>query len=230
MAEPKAEAKPHYHGHRTRLRERFAAAPGALPDYEILELVLAFAVPRQDTKPTAKALLSRFGTLAAVLAAEPARLEEVEGCGPACVQALKLVREAGLRMLRAEVLQKPALASWQALLDYCTASMANNPIEQFRILFLDRKNQVIADEEQQRGTVDHTPVYPREVVKRALELQASAIIMVHNHPSGDPAPSRADIEMTKAVRDAAKAVDVALHDHLVIGKGRHASFRALGLL
>ena len=227
---PKAAAKAAHAGHRERLRTRFMAAPGAVPDYEVLELILFAANTRGDTKKLAKALIERFGSFAKVLAAAPARLGDVKGCGEAAVAVLKATREAGLRMLRAEVLEKPVLSSCNALLAYCQASMANNPTEQFRILFLDRKNRVIEDEEQQRGTVDHTPVYPREVVRRALELHASAIIMVHNHPSGDPAPSKADIEMTRQVRDAAKAVDIALHDHLVIGQGRHSSFRALGLL
>ncbi len=222
--------KPHYLGHRERLRERFAATPDALPDYEILELILMQAVPRQDVKPAAKELIARFKSLAGVLAAEPARLKETALVKDAAVQAIKLARAAGLRLLKHDVVQRHAVSSWQALLDYCRASMAHNPTEQFRILFLDAKNHVIADEQQQKGTVNHTPVYPREVVKRALELQASALILVHNHPSGDPKPSKADIDMTRAVRDAAKAMDIALHDHVVIGKADHASFRALGLL
>lgn len=217
-------------GHRERLRERFLAAPGAVPDYEILEMLLFAANARGDTKPLAKALIARFRTLAGVLAAEPVALAQVQGCGEAAIAIIKAAREAGLRMLRAEVQEKPVVSSWQALLDYLQATMGENPTEQFRIIFLDNKNRVLGDEEQQRGTVNHTPVYPREVVKRALELHASAIILVHNHPSGDPKPSRADIDMTLTVRDAAKAVDIALHDHIVIGRGQHASFRALGLL
>jgi DNA repair protein RadC len=228
-AQPRPE-KPAHAGHRERLRERFLNAPGAVPDYEILELLLFAANPRGDTKPLAKALIARFRTLSAVLAADAAALARVEGSGPAAIAVIKAAREAGLRMLRAEAKAKPVVASWQALLDYLQASMAENATEQFRILFLDNKNRIIEDEEQQRGTVNHTPVYPREVVKRALELHASALILVHNHPSGDPKPSRADIDMTRAVRDAAKSVDIALHDHIVIGRGQHASFRALGLL
>jgi DNA repair protein RadC len=228
-AQPMRKQNPHG-GHRERLRERFLAAPGAVPDYEILELLLFAANARGDTKPLAKALIDRFRSLAGVLAAEPVALAQVPGCGEAAIAILKATREAGLRMLRAEVREKPVVSSWQALLDYLQATMGQNPTEQFRIIFLDNRNRVLGDEEQQRGTVNHTPVYPREVVKRALELHASAIILVHNHPSGDPKPSRADIDMTRAVRDAAKAVDIALHDHIVIGRGQHASFRALGLL
>jgi DNA repair protein RadC len=223
--------KPHYLGHRERLRLRFRDTQGAgLADYEILELLLFAAAPRRDTKPLAKALLQRFGNLGAVLAAEPGRLSEVEGCGDSAISLLKVTREAALRMLKAEIVNRHAIGSWQALLDYCRASMAHEATEQFRILFLDRKNFVIADEIQQKGTVDHTPVYPREVVKRALMLQASAIIMVHNHPSGDPTPSRADIDMTKQIREAARGVGITLHDHVVVGKNDTVSFKRLGLL
>ena len=222
---------PHYLGHRERLRARFLETGGAgMPDYEILELIL-FGVFRQgDVKPLAKRLVQEFGSLGGVLAADAARLREVKGCGETAIAALKVTREAGLRLLRGDVLQRPVISSWQALLDYCRAALADEPTEQFRILFLDRKNHVIKDERQQQGTVDHTPVYPREVVKRALELQASALILVHNHPSGDPTPSAADIEMTRQVREAARAVGIALHDHVVIGRKTHASFRSLGLL
>jgi DNA repair protein RadC len=225
-----AVTSPHA-GHRERLRDRFLKAPDALPDYELLEMLLFAARTRGDTKPLAKALIKAFGSLADVLGAEPARLRKVEGAeSDAVVAAVKLVQQAAARLARAEVMGKPVIASWQALLDYCQIAMARNATEQFRILFLDRKNALIADELQQQGTVDHTPVYPREVLKRALELGASALIMVHNHPSGDPAPSRADIDMTRQVRDAAKAVGIALHDHIVVGNGRHASFKSLGLL
>lgn len=225
------DAAPHYLGHRERLRARFLETGGAgMPDYEILELIL-FGVFRQgDVKPLAKRLVQEFGSLGGVLAADAARLREVKGCGDAVIATLKVTREAGLRLLRGDVLQRPVISSWQALLDYCRAALADEPTEQFRILFLDRKNHVIKDERQQQGTVDHTPVYPREVVKRALELQASALILVHNHPSGDPTPSAADIEMTRQVREAARAVGIALHDHVVIGRKAHASFRSLGLL
>ena len=226
-----AKEQPDHAGHRTRLRRRLVDSAGAgMPDYEILELVL-FGVFRQgDTKPLAKKLLREFGDIAGVLSAEPERLKEIEGCGEAVIAALKATREAGLRLLRARVMERQAVSSWQELLDYCRASMSHQPIEEFRVLFLDRRNRVIADEALQRGTVDHAPVYPREVVKRALEKQASAIIMVHNHPSGDPTPSAGDIEVTRRVQEAAKGVGIALHDHLVMGKDRHVSFKSLGLI
>jgi DNA repair protein RadC len=226
-----AAPPPHYFGHRERLRERFLSAGGnALPDYELLELVLFAALPRRDVKPLAKALLARFGSFAETIAAPPERLQEVDGIGESVVIQLKIVEAAALRLSKTKVLGRPALSSWQALLDYCSAAMARNPQEQFRVLFLDRKNALIADEVQGYGTVDHTPVYPREIVKRALELSASAIILVHNHPSGDPTPSRADIEMTREIVAAAKSLRIAVHDHLVIGRGGHASFKALGLM
>jgi DNA repair protein RadC len=224
-------AKPDYLGHRERLRQRLLnAGSEALADYELLEFLLYSAKSRGDTKPLAKALLKRFGSLAAVLGAAPEALGAVKGMGPASVAALVAVRAAAREMLRAEMVRRPVISSWQHLLDYCTARLGFAEAEEFHLLFLDAKNAVIADETQQHGTVNHTPVYPREVVKRALELAASAIIMVHNHPSGDVTPSRADIEMTRAVREAAKAVGISLHDHLVFGRGRHASFKNLGLL
>lgn len=231
MAAADETDKPHYHGHRNRLRARFLESGGAgIPDYEILELILFGVFRNGDVKPLAKALVAEFGSLAAALAAPAERLAQVPGCGEAVIAALKVIREAGLRMLKADAMQRPAISNWQALLDYCRAALQHEGIEQFRILFLDRKNQVIADEAQQRGTIDHTPVYPREVVKRALELNAAALILVHNHPSGDPTPSRADIEMTRQVRDAAAALGIALHDHLVVGRKGHVSFREKGLL
>ncbi len=223
--------KPHYLGHRERLRERLlAAGADALPDYELLEFLLFAARPRGDTKPLAKALIQRFGSFAAVLGAEKEALLDVEGMGEASAAALLAVRAAAQRFLRADLTQRPVIGSWQALIDYCTAAAGYAAVEEFRLLFLDKRNGLIADERQQRGTVDHTPVYPREVVKRALALGASAIIMVHNHPSGDTTPSRADIEMTRAVANAVAAVGIALHDHIIIGRGRHASFKSLGLL
>ncbi len=223
--------KPHYTGHRQRLRERFLGPGGeALPDYELLELVLSMARSRVDTKPLAKELLKRFGGFAEVISADPQRLREVNGVGEAVIAALKVVRVSALRLARGEVMERSVLSSWQALIDYLSAAMSHDGTEQFRILFLDRKNVLIADERQQSGTVDHTPVYPREVVKRALELGASALIMVHNHPSGDPTPSKADIEMTREVIEAGARMGITVHDHLVIGKGRHESFKALGLL
>ena len=222
---------PHYVGHRERLRERFlAGGAGGLPDYELMELVLFAALPRRDVKPLAKALLARFGSFAEVIAAPRDRLCEVDGVGDNVVTQLKVIEAAALRLSKTKVLGRPALSTWQALLDYCAAAMARNPSEEFRILFLDRKNALIADEVQGRGTVDHTPVYPREIVKRALELSASAIILVHNHPSGDPSPSRADIEMTREIVAAAKALRIAVHDHLIVGRGGTSSFKALGLM
>jgi DNA repair protein RadC len=228
--DPKAE-EPHYIGHRQRLRDRFlTSGAGALADYELLELVLFLAIPRRDVKPMAKTLLDRFGTLQGVLTAELEQLTAVDGMSDVAAAALKVVEAAGRTLARQEVLGREVLGSWDKVLDYCRVTLAREPTERFHLLFLDRKNALITDEKQQEGTVDHTPVYPREVVKRALELNASAIIMVHNHPSGDTTPSRADIEMTKKVRDAAAAVGIALHDHLVIGRTGHASFKALGLL
>lgn len=225
------DSKPHYLGHRQRLRERFMQAGGdALADYELVELLLGMAQPRRDTKPLAKTLIARFGSFAEVVSAEPAELAAVDGTGPVSVAALKLVREAAIRLARQQVMARPVLSSWEALLDYCTAAMANLRSEQFRLLFLDRKNVLIADEVQQRGTVDQAPVYPREVARRALELHASAVIMVHNHPTGDPTPSKADREMTRQVKDALNAVGVTLHDHVVIGRGRYWSFRSQGMI
>jgi DNA repair protein RadC len=218
-------------GHRERLRDRFAkGGADAMPDYELLELTLFAALPRRDTKPLAKALLARFGSFAEVIAAPRARLLEVKGVGEGVVHHLKIVEAAAHRLAKTRVINRPALSSWTALLDYCTAAMARAQNEEFRVLFLDRKNILIADEVQNRGTVDHTPVYPREIIKRALELSASSIILVHNHPSGDPTPSKADIVMTREVAGAAKALGIAVHDHLVIGRGGHASFKSLGLL
>lgn len=228
---PPLGAEEHRLAHRRRLRQRFTdGGADAVPDYELLEMILYRALPRGDTKPLAKALLKKFGDLNHVLAAPPARLKDVKGVGERVVFELKLIEAVGHRMARARVLKKPLLSSWEALLDYCQTAMAHRDVEQFRILFLDRKNVLIADEAQQTGTVDHVPVYPREVVKRALELNASALILVHNHPSGDPTPSMADIEMTNAIRDSADILGITIHDHLVIGKAREVSFRAEGLL
>jgi DNA repair protein RadC len=227
----KDAGKPHYLGHRERLRRRFReAGPDSLPDYELLELILFRAAPRRDTKPLAKAVIARFGTFAEALNAPEELLREVPGIGEAAITELKLVRAAALRLMRGEVLERPVLSSWAQVLDYCRASMGFANKEQFRILFLDKRNQIIADEVQQTGTVDHTPVYVREVVKRALELSATAIVLVHNHPSGDPTPSRADIELTKQIVAAAKPLGVLVHDHIIVGKQGHASFRGLGLI
>ena len=217
--------------HRERLRDRFLkGGADAMPDYELLEMTLFAAVPRRDTKPLAKALLARFGSFAEVIAAPPARLAEINGAGMSVVQQLKIVEAAAHRSAKTQVINRPALSSWTALLDYCTAAMARVTNEEFRVLFLDRKNVLVADELQNRGTVDHTPVYPREIIKRALVLSASAIILVHNHPSGDPTPSKADIAMTREVVTAARTLGIAVHDHLVIGRSGHASFKSLGLL
>jgi DNA repair protein RadC len=217
--------------HRKRLRERFRqGGAAALPDYELLELVLFGAVQQQDMKPLARLLLDTFGDFNRVISAPVSRLMQVRGVGEAIVTQLKIVEAAGQRMARARVMNRAVLTSWDALLDYCHTAMAHRETEQFRILFLDRKNVLIADEEQARGTVDHVPVYPREVVKRALELNASALILVHNHPSGDPTPSEADIAMTAQIQDAAQVLGITLHDHLIVGRSREVSFRSLGYL
>lgn len=217
--------------HRKRLRDRFMiGGAAAMPDYEVLELVLFRAIPRQDVKPLAHLLLETFKDFNGVLSAPVERLRRVKGVGDAVVQELKIVEAAAHRLARAKVMRKHVVSSWDALLDYCHTTMAHRETEQFRVLFLDRKNMLIADEEQAQGTVDHVPVYPREVVKRALELNASAIILVHNHPSGDPTPSDSDVTMTQQVEDAARALGLTLHDHLIIGKSRELSFRAQGYL
>ncbi len=221
----------HRLAHRKRLRSRFSdGGADAVPDYELLEMILYRALPRGDTKPLAKTLLKRFGDLNHVLAAPPPRLKEVTGVGDRVVFELKLMEAVGHRMARAKVMKQPILSSWDSLLSYCQTAMAHRDLEQFRVLYLDRKNVLIADEAQADGTVDHVPVYPREVVKRALELNASALILVHNHPSGDPNPSQSDVDMTYAIRDAAEVLGLVLHDHLIIGKGRELSFRSEGYL
>ncbi len=222
---------PHFIGHRERLKERFRETGGdALADYELLEMLLFRAIRRGDTKPLAKRLIARFGSFAEVLSAQPTRLMEVTGVGEAVATEIKLVHAAAMRLMRGQVLNRPLLGSWAAILDYVRAARAFSDNEQFRILFLDKKNQLIADEVQQEGTVDHTPVYPREVMKRALELGASAIVLVHNHPSGDPAPSMPDIEMTRKIVDAGQRLGVTIHDHVIVGRKGHFSFRSTGLL
>jgi DNA repair protein RadC len=227
---PSTTADPN-EGHRRRLRARFTkAGPEALADYELLELVLFAAIPRRDTKPLAKRLLERFGSFSEVVNAEPGRLKEVDGVGDGVVMQLKLVRAAALRLLQTDVMQRPILGTWNAVLDYCRAAMGFEAREQFRILFLDKKNRLIADEVQQVGTVDHTPVYVREVVKRALEHSACALVLVHNHPSGDPKPSRADVDMTRQIVEAARPLGVTIHDHIIVGKQGHASLKAMKLL
>jgi DNA repair protein RadC len=227
-----AEVEPAGHlGHRARMRSKLlTAGPDALLDHELLEMVLFLALPRRDTKPIARALLTRFGSFANTVAAPLPALREIEGLGEAGAAALCIVKGAALRLSRAEVMDRPVLSNWDRLIDYLTAALSREKVEQFRVLFLDTRNRLIADEAQARGTVNHTPVYPREVVRRALELQATALILVHNHPSGDPTPSRADIEMTREVKVAATALGLLLHDHIVVGNGRHLSFRREGLL
>ena len=227
----KEAAKPHFLGHRDRLRQRFREnGAEALPDYELLELILFRALPRRDTKPISKQLIATFGSFSEVINAPEERLGEVQGVGDAVITELKLVRGSALRLMKGEVMERPVLDSWSAVLEYCRAAMGFHTKEQFRILFLDKRNRIIADEVQQEGTVDHTPVYVREIVKRALELSATAIILVHNHPSGDPTPSPADIEMTKQIVESAKNLGIAVHDHIIVGKEGHASFRGLSLI
>jgi DNA repair protein RadC len=228
--DPTAET-PHYHGHRERLRERFfGAGPEALSDYELLEMALFPALPRRDTKPLAKALLKKFGSFAEVIHAPVARLREVEGIGEASINQIKLLAAAATRVAKGEVKKNIALSSWNDVIDYIRTGMAFADKEQFRLLFLDKRNQLISDEVQQTGTVDHTPVYPREVIKRALELSATALILVHNHPSGDPSPSQADIQMTKAIIDIATPLGISVHDHIIVGKNGHASLKGMKLI
>ncbi|WP_293376838.1 DNA repair protein RadC [Phenylobacterium sp. SCN 70-31] len=224
-------APPHHLGHRDRLRERAGAGGlAALPDYEVLELILFRSIRRGDMKPLAKQLLARFGSLGAVLGATAEDLRTVKGVGPEVALDLKLLHEAGLRTAREQVKRRPVISSWTALLAYVKTALAHEPREQFRVLFLDKKNQLIADETMNHGTVDHAPVYPREVVRRALELSASNLILVHNHPSGDPTPSPADVDMTRQIVDAARPLRITIHDHLVAGRDGVASFKALGLM
>lgn len=221
---------PHHTGHRARLRQRFLSQGGdALADYELLELILFQALPRRDVKPLAKDLLRQFGSLPRLLQTAPAELAAF-GLGEGAVVGLKVASATALRMLKQEQMNQPVLNSWSRLLEYLTAAMAHESREHFRVLYLNKKNLLIADEVQQRGTVDHTPAYPREILKRALELGATALILVHNHPSGDPSPSTADIEMTKAVAQAAQPLQIVLHDHLIISRNGHTSLRNLGLI
>lgn len=223
--------QPHYHGHRERLRARFRdAGSDALADYELLELVLFRAVPQRDVKPLAKQLIEHFGSFAEAVAAPPARLKEIEGVGDSIVIELKIVEAAAQHLAKGKLKKKKLLSSWSSVIEYCRASMAFADKEQFRILFLDKRNQLIADEVQQTGTVDHTPVYPREVVKRALELSATAIVLVHNHPSGDPTPSSADVQMTRQIIDVARPLGIEVHDHIIVGKEGHSSLKGLRLI
>lgn len=223
-------ARPHYHGHRDRLRERFVTNGAAsLQDYELLELILFRILPRRDTKPIAKAMLDRFGSFSETLGAPAHLLEEIDGLGPTAITDLKVILAAAQRIGRDAIQERPVLASWTAVIEYCKAQMAYETKEQFRILFLDKKNKLIADEVQQVGTVDHTPVYPREVIKRSLELSATALILVHNHPSGDPQPSTADIQMTRQIADIAKPLGIVVHDHIIVGRTGHASLKGMKL-
>ncbi len=225
------QSPPGYLGHRARLRRRLVdGGPAALLDHELLEIVLFLALPRRDTKPIAHALMHRFGGFAGAIAAPPAELGAVPGLGEAGMAALKAVQAAALRLAKAEVMDRPVLNNWERLVDYLTAALARERVEQVRVLSLDPRNRLLADEAQGKGTVNHTPVYPREVVRRALEVGATAMILVHNHPSGDPTPSRADVEVTAEVKAAAGVFGIVVHDHLIIGNGRHTSLRRLGLL
>jgi DNA repair protein RadC len=225
------DAALHYLGHRDRLRARFAqGGADALPDYELLELALFRAIPRRDVKPLAKALIRRFGSFAEVLSAEPARLAEVDGVSAGIIGDLKLIEAAGHRLARGAIAERPLLSSWAAVLEYCRATMAFSAREQFRVLFLDKRNHLIADEIQGRGTVDHTPVYPREVARRSLELGATAIILAHNHPSGDPTPSAADVRMTREIVSVLDPLGIIVHDHVILGREGHASLKGLKLI
>lgn len=229
--EESAATAPHYHGHRDRLRQRFMESGAkALQDYELLELLLFRILPRRDTKPIAKAMLDRFGSFSEAISAPPHLLEEIEGLGATAIVDLKVVLAATQRFSRDQIHDRPVLNSWTEVLDYCRTNMAFETKEQFRILFLDKRNRLIADEVQQIGTVDHTPVYPREVIRRSLELSATALILVHNHPSGDPSPSSADVQMTRAIADVAHPLGITVHDHIIIGKSGHASMRGLKLI
>jgi len=231
LAPPRPADAPHYHGHRERLRERFrGAGADALSDYELLEMALFRALPRRDVKPLAKSLIGRFGSFAETVHAPDMRLREVGGLGEAAITEIKLIAAAASRIAKGQLKHRTVLSSWAAVIEYCRTAMAFADKEQFRILFLDKRNQLIADEVQQVGTIDHTPVYPREVVKRALELSATAIIMVHNHPSGDPTPSQADVQMTKAVMNVAAPLGISVHDHIIVGKNGHASLKGLKLI
>ena len=222
---------PHYHGHRQRLRARLReAGAAALADYELLELVLFRAIPRKDVKPLAKALIARFGTFAEAIAAEPPRLAEVDGMGAGAIAEFKIVEAAAQRLVKGAVTKRLPMGSFNEVVDYCRTSMAFGGREIFRVLFLDKKNGLIADEVQGSGTVDHTPVYPREVMRRALELSATAIVLVHNHPSGDPSPSSLDVKMTLDIIAIAKPLGVAVHDHIIVGRNGHASLRDMRLI
>ncbi len=231
MSEKPDNNKKHYHGHRERLRQRFAQnGSSSLQDYELLELILFRLLPRRDTKPIAKAMIERFGNFPEAISAPSHLLEEIDGLGKTAIIDLKVILAATQRFSKESILDRPILGSWGELINYCNTQMAYETKEQFRILFLDKKNFLIADEVQQIGTVDHTPVYPREVIKRSLELSATALILVHNHPSGDPTPSSADIKMTKEIDNIAKPLGITVHDHIIIGRSGHSSLRGLKLI
>ncbi len=226
-----SQGQPHYLGHRTRLREKFrAGGDKILPDYELLELLLFRAIPRRDTKPLAKQLMKEFGSFSEVINAPEASLKKIKGVGDAVITELKLVKAAALRMMQTEITSKPILNSWRAMIGYVSAAMAHEQREQFRIIFLDKGNKIITDEIQSEGTIDHTPVYTREVVKRALEVGATAIILVHNHPSGDPTPSKADVRMTLEIIAALQNINIIVHDHIIVGRQGHASLKQLELI
>ncbi|MGB0935653.1 MAG: RadC family protein [Alphaproteobacteria bacterium] len=226
-----SKTSPHYHGHRQRLRERFLnGTESALADYELLELLLFGANPRGDVKPTAKELINTFGSITNVIYAQPKDLRKIKGMGDAAVAILKAIQQVSIRSLRSQAMERPVLSSWDAVLNYCAAQMEHLTIEQLRLIFLDRKNQIICDEVQQTGTIDYTPIFPREVVKRSLDIGAAAFIMVHNHPSGDPTPSPADIDMTRKIRDVSERLGIHLHDHIIIGNGCYTSFKSEGLI
>lgn len=221
----------HYLGHRARLRERFLTPGGdVLPDYELLELILFSARPRGDVKPLAKRLLKQFGSFDKVIYADESALRDVDEVGDAVIAALKTIRVAAQRLIKSQIEDQPVIQSWSALLDYCKLAMGKSKIEEFRVLFLNHRHSLIADEVMQKGTVNHTPVYPREIVKRALELGASAIILLHNHPSGDPTPSKSDIDITQKVVEACNTVNVSVHDHVIVTENGHYSFKSFGLI
>lgn len=226
----KAET-PHYLGHRQRLRDRFIeSGPEAMPDYELLELLLTTIVPRRDVKKLAKDMIKTFGSFAEVLGAPMQRLTEFDGVGEIAAVNLKVIAAAAGRMAKGAVAERPLLSSWSQVIEYCRATMAFSDVESFRVLFLDKRNALIREEVQQTGTVDHTPVYPREIVKRALELSATALILVHNHPSGDPTPSQPDIRMTREIVTIAKPLGISVHDHIIVGKNGHASLKGMQLM
>ncbi len=230
-SDPGAADQPHYVGHRQRLRDRFRdTGERGMADYELLELVLFQSIPRRDVKPLAKTLIHRFGSFAEVLGAPVARLQEIDGISERVALDLKLMEAAARRMTHGAVRQRTSMSSWKDVIDYCRTAMAFAEREEFRVLFLDKRNGLIGDELQGTGTIDHTPVYPREVVRRALEVGATAIILVHNHPSGDPTPSSADVKMTQDIIGIAKPMGIAVHDHIIVGRNGHASLRGMNLI